>query len=52
MNVDGDGSIGLRAIITPAVVWIWIGVFIIAGGTALCLLPATRPAPRAAEARP
>jgi len=40
MNVGPDGSIGLRAIVTPAVVWIWIGVFIIAAGTAICLLPA------------
>ncbi len=39
MNVGADGSIGLRAIVTPAVVWIWIGVFIIVAGTALCLLP-------------
>lgn len=40
MNVGADGSIGLRAIVTPAVVWIWIGVFIIVFGTAICLLPA------------
>jgi len=40
MNVGADGSIGLRAIVTPAVVWIWIGVFIIVAGTAICLLPA------------
>jgi cytochrome c-type biogenesis protein CcmF len=40
MNVGTDGSIGLRAIVTPAVVWIWIGVFIITAGTAMCLLPA------------
>ncbi|MEO7793144.1 MAG: heme lyase CcmF/NrfE family subunit [Thermoanaerobaculia bacterium] len=40
MNVGTDGSIGLRAIVTPAVVWIWIGVFIIVLGTAICLLPA------------
>ena len=40
MNVGPDGTIGLRAIVTPAVVWIWIGVFIIVAGTALCLLPA------------
>ncbi len=40
MNVAPDGSIGLRAIVTPAVVWIWIGVFIIVFGTAICLLPA------------
>ncbi|MBP7587003.1 MAG: heme lyase CcmF/NrfE family subunit [Thermoanaerobaculia bacterium] len=40
MNVGTDGTIGMRAIVTPAVVWIWIGVFIIVFGTAICLLPA------------
>ncbi len=40
LNVSPDGSIGLRAIVTPAVVWIWIGVFVVVAGTALCLLPA------------
>jgi len=43
MNISGDGSVGLRAIVTPAVVWIWIGVFIMVAGTAMCLL-----SPRAA----
>jgi cytochrome c-type biogenesis protein CcmF len=43
MNVASDGTIGLRAIRTPAVVWIWIGVVLVAGGTLLCLLPATAP---------
>ena len=43
MNVAGDGTIGLRAIRTPAVVWIWIGVVIVAAGTLLCLLPARAP---------
>jgi cytochrome c-type biogenesis protein CcmF len=38
MNVAGDGSIGLRAIVTPAVVWIWVGVLVMAAGTVLCLL--------------
>ncbi len=42
MNVGTDGSIGLRAIVTPAVVWIWIGVFVMAAGTVLCLVPARR----------
>ena len=40
MNVGNDGTIGLRAIVTPAVVWIWIGVIIMVVGTALCLIPA------------
>lgn len=43
MNVSSDGSVGLRAIVTPAVVWIWIGVFIMVAGTGLCLL-SPRPA--------
>jgi len=40
MNVGTDGSIGLRAIVTPGVVWIWLGVMIVVLGTGLCLLPA------------
>ncbi len=39
MNVGSDGSIGLRAITTPAVLWIWIGVAIMVLGTGLCLVP-------------
>ena len=39
MNVGADGSIGLRAIVTPAVMWIWIGVLIMVAGTVLCLIP-------------
>jgi len=57
MNVGADGSIGLRAIVTPAVVWIWIGVFIMAAGTIVCLLPPRRTRrqpmqPRMQEAAP
>jgi cytochrome c-type biogenesis protein CcmF len=37
MNVGNDGSIGLRAIVTPAVSWIWLGVVVMALGTVLCL---------------
>jgi cytochrome c-type biogenesis protein CcmF len=44
MSVDPNGSIGLRAIVTPAVVWIWIGVFVMVAGTVLCLLPPRRTA--------
>jgi cytochrome c-type biogenesis protein CcmF len=40
MNISGGGTIGLRAIRTPAVVWIWIGVLLMVAGTGLCLLPA------------
>jgi cytochrome c-type biogenesis protein CcmF len=39
-NISANGNIGLRAIRTPAVVWIWIGVALMAVGTVLCLLPA------------
>jgi len=42
MNVGNDGTIGLRAIITPAVSWIWLGVLIMGLGTALCLVGAGR----------
>jgi cytochrome c-type biogenesis protein CcmF len=42
MNVGSDGSIGLRAIVTPGVVWIWIGVLVMVGGTALCLIEPQR----------
>ncbi len=48
MNVHGDGSVGLRAIVTPAVVWIWIGVLVMTVGTGLCLVPTRRAEPRAA----
>jgi cytochrome c-type biogenesis protein CcmF len=43
MNLGGDGSIGLRAIVTPAVTWIWIGVFVMVAGTGLCLVSPTSP---------
>ncbi|MCP4204540.1 MAG: heme lyase CcmF/NrfE family subunit [bacterium] len=36
-SVGGDGGAGLRAIVTPAVLWIWIGVFVIVIGTAMSL---------------
>jgi cytochrome c-type biogenesis protein CcmF len=39
MNFGDDGTVGLRAILTPAVAWIWIGVFIMVFGTAVCILP-------------
>ncbi|MEJ2086442.1 MAG: cytochrome c-type biogenesis CcmF C-terminal domain-containing protein, partial [Acidobacteriota bacterium] len=39
MNISEDGRLGLRAIVTPAVVWIWIGVLVMVVGTALCLVP-------------
>jgi cytochrome c-type biogenesis protein CcmF len=43
MNVGNDGSIGLRAIVTPAVSWIWLGVVVMAVGTGLCLVDAGGP---------
>jgi len=42
---DSSGRIGLRVIITPMVVWVWIGVIILTMGTFLCLVPATRRKP-------
>ena len=48
MNTLPDGRVGIRAIITPAVVWIWIGVFIMTAGMAICLIP--RRSVREAEA--
>ena len=44
MNTSRDGSIGIRAYVTPAVVWVWIGVFMMVAGTVLCLLPGRRAA--------
>lgn len=51
-NVGADGTVGLRAIVTPAVAWIWIGVLVMVVGTALCLVdprPAPAPVVRVAE---
>jgi cytochrome c-type biogenesis protein CcmF len=48
MSVTNDGRAGLRAIVTPAVVWIWIGVLIMTAGTAMCLLSPAAPRPGAA----
>ena len=39
MNVDEMGRLGLKAIVTPAVYWIWIGVFVMVLGTGVCLVP-------------
>jgi cytochrome c-type biogenesis protein CcmF len=41
-NVGSDGSVGLRAIITPAVSWIWIGVLVMVAGTVVCLIPPSK----------
>jgi cytochrome c-type biogenesis protein CcmF len=42
MNVGDDGSAGLRAIVTPGVIWIWIGVLIMVAGTGVCLIEPRR----------
>jgi len=47
----GTGKVGLRVILTPAVVWIWIGVCIMVAGTILCLV-SPQPARRRAPAKP
>lgn len=52
MNVGRDGSVGLRAIVTPAVMWIWIGVFVMTAGTVMCLLPPQQSAPKPAAGQP
>jgi cytochrome c-type biogenesis protein CcmF len=51
MNLGSDGTIGLRAIVTPAVGWIWAGVIVMVLGTGLCLMPAAPPRSRAALPR-
>jgi cytochrome c-type biogenesis protein CcmF len=38
MNVSANGRVGIRAIVTPAVYWIWIGVLVMVVGTAVCLV--------------
>jgi len=43
MNTGLDGTVGIRAILTPAVIWIWIGVLMMSLGTVLCLMPNRRP---------
>ncbi len=42
MNVGRDGTVGIRAFLTPAVVWVWIGVIMMFLATLLCLVPAAR----------
>ncbi|HVS65389.1 MAG TPA: heme lyase CcmF/NrfE family subunit [Thermoanaerobaculia bacterium] len=49
MNVSAN-SAGLRAIVTPAVLWIWLGVLMMVAGTAVCLLPPRLPVRRAVAA--
>jgi cytochrome c-type biogenesis protein CcmF len=38
MNISAEGRVGIRAIVTPAVYWIWIGVLVMVFGTAICLI--------------
>jgi cytochrome c-type biogenesis protein CcmF len=47
--VGADGSVGLRAILTPAVLWIWIGVLVMSVGTLLCLFSPRRSARTVAQ---
>jgi cytochrome c-type biogenesis protein CcmF len=42
MSVSREGTVGMKAIVTPGVVWIWVGVTIMSVGTVICLLPASR----------
>jgi cytochrome c-type biogenesis protein CcmF len=48
---DGKTAV-VEAIVNPLVSWIWIGGYVLAGGTVICLLPrlTRRPAPAVAEA--
>ena len=39
MNLDETGRLGLKAIVTPAVYWIWMGVVVMVLGTGVCLVP-------------
>ena len=41
-SVGGDGRVGLRAILTPAVLWIWIGVLVMVVGTLVCIIEPRR----------
>ncbi len=45
-----DGAVGLRAIVTPAVVWIWLGVLVIVIGTVMSLASGSRNVPSAEPA--
>ncbi len=48
MEVLPDGRVGIRAIVTPAVLWIWIGVLIMSAGIGLCLVSPVAPKKAAA----
>ncbi len=51
MNIDSEaGVVGLRAFVNPLVYWIWIGMFIIAGGCLVAAWPARSTAARQASA--
>jgi cytochrome c-type biogenesis protein CcmF len=43
MEMLPDGRVGIRAILTPAVLWIWIGVVVMTFGMALCLVSPASP---------
>jgi cytochrome c-type biogenesis protein CcmF len=46
MSVEPGGAAGIRAIVTPAVGWIWIGSCVLFLGMMLCLAEARREAVR------
>ncbi|MFI5044671.1 MAG: cytochrome c-type biogenesis CcmF C-terminal domain-containing protein, partial [Acidimicrobiales bacterium] len=39
---DSDGAIGLRVIVQPLIMWLWVGGFVMVIGTALSLFPGRR----------
>ena len=49
---EADPSIGLRIIVRPLVVWLWIGGLVIVVGTALSLFPGRRRDPLAPASAP
>ncbi len=51
-SIGTDGRVGLRAILTPAVLWIWIGVLVMVVGTGVCLIEPRRVRARARAAMP
>ena len=50
MNIDQEaGIVGLRAFVNPLVYWIWIAMFVIAGGCLVAAWPAREAAPAASD---
>lgn len=40
---EGDNSIGLRVIVQPLIMWLWVGGMVMVVGTVLAALPSRRP---------